>query len=143
MCVCGHGLSRHTAARVAGEQPCLAGEFGEGICDCESFRKARAVKKSVCNFSQFLRGRDQSIANRVHRLVGVMTARWVMRRRKAFDASDVKLRRVGAPTIAHRYVIEFLSAWESPGPSNSRLADDMVEACPQLHERVKKHWKGY
>lgn len=31
-CRCGHPLGAHTAARVAGEQPCLE-------CECESFKK--------------------------------------------------------------------------------------------------------
>ena len=47
-CVCGHPLSVHTSARVAGEQPCLMGEVGleEGVaCSCTCFK--RAGKKKV------------------------------------------------------------------------------------------------
>lgn len=36
VCVCGHALAIHTAARVDGCQPCL-----EYPCPCESFKKAR------------------------------------------------------------------------------------------------------
>lgn len=35
-CRCGHTLGQHTAARVAGEQPCLADN-----CECESFLRPR------------------------------------------------------------------------------------------------------
>lgn len=49
VCVCGHGLGEHTAARVAGEQPCMHGcDFhSDDSCDCESFRKATARGASV------------------------------------------------------------------------------------------------
>lgn len=41
-CVCGHGLDVHTAARVAGEQPCLHDELGDAPCNCQCFKRARA-----------------------------------------------------------------------------------------------------
>jgi len=42
MCVCGHSVGLHTAAKVQGKRECLAGDFDHGICDCVSFRKRRA-----------------------------------------------------------------------------------------------------
>jgi hypothetical protein len=41
-CVCGHSLSMHTAAAVAGSRPCIAGDLGGSDCDCECFKPARA-----------------------------------------------------------------------------------------------------
>jgi hypothetical protein len=36
LCVCGHRLGVHTAAKVGNEQPCL-----DPYCHCECFRKAK------------------------------------------------------------------------------------------------------
>lgn len=40
-CRCGHTLGMHTAVRLAGEQPCLAGDLTGEPCDCECFKRAR------------------------------------------------------------------------------------------------------
>jgi len=40
LCVCGHPLSIHSAAKVANERPCFSGDFGEP-CECENFKPAR------------------------------------------------------------------------------------------------------
>lgn len=45
MCRCGHSLGMHTAAKSNGSQPCIVGDFGGEICECECFRKA--AKRSV------------------------------------------------------------------------------------------------
>lgn len=39
VCVCGHSLGDHTAARVNGEQPCIEHEC-DG-CMCRSFKAAK------------------------------------------------------------------------------------------------------
>lgn len=41
VCACGHGLGLHTAARTAGEQPCLAWELLGVECACDCFKAAR------------------------------------------------------------------------------------------------------
>ncbi len=44
LCVCGHSLDMHTAARSKGSQPCIVGDF-EGVdCNCECFKPAKKVK---------------------------------------------------------------------------------------------------
>lgn len=45
LCVCGHTLGAHTAARVGGEQPCIMGDIDEG-CDCKSFKRAKGGRQS-------------------------------------------------------------------------------------------------
>lgn len=41
MCRCGHPLSLHTAARVAGGQPCISGDLSGAECACASFKAQR------------------------------------------------------------------------------------------------------
>jgi hypothetical protein len=41
MCQCGHTLRNHTAARVRGQQPCMAMPPLTSGCDCESFVRNR------------------------------------------------------------------------------------------------------
>jgi hypothetical protein len=43
LCVCGHTLGEHTAAVVGGLRPCVSGDFTGVNCDCQKFRKVRAV----------------------------------------------------------------------------------------------------
>lgn len=105
-------------------------------------------RRKQCDFSQFLRREPgESEHSRAFRLVAVQTARWVLKRRRAFLSGDVKLaHRVATlhPKAQHSYVTEFLSSWESgASASHSRLADEMLATCPTLRERVIKYWRGW
>lgn len=104
-------------------------------------------RKSGCDFSSFLRGgAGLSKQGRAYKLVTVMTAKWVLKRKRAFDTNNVKLRRL--PGFDSRYIRslvgECLSAWESPeNPGHAFFPDEMGKICPQLHTRVIKYWKGW
>lgn len=106
---------------------------------------ARVVKK-VCDFSSFVRsGRGRSESDRRYTAIGVMVARFVMGRRSKFALDDVKFKRgVGLDyKVARSWAKEFLSSWEEGAEaSHSRLADEMLASCPQLHDKVVKHWDG-
>jgi hypothetical protein len=41
ICVCGHPLGEHTAARP---YTCIAGDFHDVHCSCQKFKKARHAK---------------------------------------------------------------------------------------------------
>ena len=97
-----------------------------------------------CDFRPILHVKERDPHARRYRIVAVSLSRWVLKRRKRFATSDVRLRRVpGLDRRAlHLYVGEFLSAWESPGPGHSRLGAEMVRLCPKLHEQVTRLWEG-
>lgn len=104
-------------------------------------------KSTACSVSRYLSHEPgESNSARAYRLVAVMTAQWLLKRRRPFLADDVKLRRL--PGVQHRiqrmYVGEFLGAWDRPdAEGGSFLAQQMLRACPTLHAKVKKFWKGY
>jgi len=88
--------------------------------------------------------------SRAYMLVGAMTAREVLRRRKSFSTHDLKLRRIPTflPTMRpdmmqRRYAAEFLSSWERQSTGMSLGAKRFLESCPSLGKRVQKLWKGY
>jgi len=48
LCKCGHPLGTHTAERFfMGSQPCLAGDDGEEVCDCQCFTTAMTPGYSI------------------------------------------------------------------------------------------------
>jgi len=82
-------------------------------------------------------------------LIGALTAKQVLRRRKPFSTFDLKFRRVPSfspmrPDIrARHYAGEFLSRWERQSTGMSLGAKSFLDACPSLGKKVKKLWKGY
>lgn len=44
ICICGHSLGNHTAAATKNERPCIIGDFGDVVCDCMKFKRARGQK---------------------------------------------------------------------------------------------------
>jgi hypothetical protein len=102
-------------------------------------------KKTACETSSFLQRKGGSPTNRAYTIVGVSTARWVLRRRSTFTTDQVKVRRLVmvTPSVTRTWIVEFLSSWETPGPSHSKLADELVARCPQLHDKVIRFWAGH
>ena len=115
-------------------------------------RRARRLEKKAtmktCNFSSFIRSsKHHGHADRQYTAVGVMVAKWVMKRRsKKFNTEDLKIKRgTGlAPHVVQAWANEFLASWKTgEDSSHSLLANRLLQQCPQLHDRVKKYWEGY
>lgn len=107
-----------------------------------------ARRQSACDFSMFVRrAAGSSVGDRKYTAIGVMVAHWVMKRRsKKFETSDVPIKRGMSlpPSVIRTWVVEFLSSWEAGHhESHSRLADELLHHCPQLHERVLRYWQGW
>lgn len=104
--------------------------------------------KRACDFTALLRQRGLSPTARRYRVVAIRTARWVMKRRRSFTTDDVprSIRGDGDrddPSLPRYWVREMLSSWEEgEGFSHSALADQILVECPQLNDKVRKHWKG-
>jgi len=106
---------------------------------CDVFAPLRELKKYRA-----------SPESRAYMLVGAMTAREVLKRRKKFSTYDLKLRRIPmfTPTLrpdirTRRYAAEFLSSWERQSTGMSLGAKRFLESCPSLGKKVQKLWKGY
>jgi hypothetical protein len=99
--------------------------------------------KSTCSFASILR-EVKGLPTRDYMVVGVLTARHLLRVRKPFNDADVNVRGVrGDPRLARRRVGEFLDTWRRNGDGGARGAQELLAACPKLAAKAKKLWKGY
>ncbi len=100
-----------------------------------------------CDLSQFLRGQGRAPSSRAYMVVGVQTAKHVLRQhRKRFSVEDIRFKRM--PSVSthqkHRWAEEFLHAFQFPdSPGIAAGPQRIARSCPVLAERARKYWTGW